>query len=71
MACLGAEDISDRRYGLLEYELTTESVNGEMFLQFVQGSLIPQMASFDGLSERSIEFIMCPRSQKNLEEPES
>ena len=40
--------------GLLEYELTTGSVNGELFLQLVQGSLIPQMASFDGLSERSI-----------------
>ena len=40
--------------GLLEYELTTGSVNGELFLQFVQGSLISQLASFDGLSERSI-----------------
>ena len=31
--------------GLLEYELTTGSVNRELFLQYVQGSLITQMAS--------------------------
>ena len=40
--------------GLVTYELTTGTVNGELFLQFVQGSLIPEMAPFDGFSDRSI-----------------
>ena len=40
--------------GLVAYELTTGTVNGEQFLEFVQGSLIPQMASFDSSSDRSI-----------------
>ena len=37
------------------YELTTGTINGEQFLKFVQGSLFPQMAPFDGSSERSID----------------
>ena len=40
--------------GLLEFELTPGTVNGDQFLEFVQGSLIPQMAPFDGTSDRSI-----------------
>ena len=40
--------------GLLECELISGTVNGDKFLQFVQGSLIPQMAQFDGSSDRSI-----------------
>ena len=40
--------------GLVAYDLTTGTVNGEQFLEFVQGSLIPQMAAFDGSSDRSI-----------------
>ena len=35
----------------MAYEFTTGTVNGQ---QFVQGSLIPQMAPIDGFSERSI-----------------
>ena len=40
--------------GVLDYELTTDSVNGEKFLDFVRGSLIPNMNPFDGTSSKSI-----------------
>lgn len=43
--------------GLIEYELISGTVNGEIFLKFIQGHLIPQMSSFDGLSERSIAIL--------------
>ena len=38
----------------MAYELTTGTVNGEIFLEFVQDSLIPQLAPFDGSCDRSI-----------------
>ena len=34
--------------GLVGVELTTGSVNAEKFLEFVQGTLIPEMEPFDG-----------------------
>lgn len=40
--------------GILAIELTTESVNGDAFFDFVRGSLIPNMHPFDGSSDRSI-----------------
>ena len=40
--------------GVLEYELTSDSVNGEKILDFVRGSLIPNMNPFDGTSSKSI-----------------
>ena len=40
--------------GLLECELVTGTVNGEVFPQFVRGNLIPQMLPFDGINNRSI-----------------
>lgn len=43
--------------GLLEYELVTGTVNGEVFLEFVRGSLIPQMLPFDGSNKRSIAIL--------------
>ena len=43
--------------GLLEYELTSGTVNGDVFLRFIQGTLIPQMSSFNGFSERSIAIL--------------
>jgi transposase len=43
--------------GLLECELVTGSVNGNKFLEFVQGSLIPQMLPFDGINQRSIAVL--------------
>ena len=43
--------------GLLECELITGTVNGDAFLKFVQGSLIPQMLPFDGTNQRSIAIL--------------
>ena len=43
--------------GLLECELVTGTVNGDVFLEFVQGSLIPQMLPFDGINKRSIAIL--------------
>ena len=40
--------------GVLDYELTLDSVNGDKFLDFVRGSLIPNMNPFDGISSKSI-----------------
>ena len=36
--------------GILDVEMTTNSVNGEMFCDFVRGSLIPNMLPFDGVT---------------------
>ena len=35
-------------------ELTTGSVDGNKFVDFVRGTLIPNMRPFDGINERSI-----------------
>ena len=43
--------------GLLEYELVTGTVNGQTFLEFVRGTLIPQMLPFDGSNKRSIAIL--------------
>lgn len=40
--------------GLIAVELTTNSVNGDKFFDFVRGSLIPEMQPFDGHSPCSI-----------------
>ena len=41
--------------GLLECELVTGTVNGDVFLQFVRGSLIPQMLPFDGINKTILD----------------
>ena len=43
--------------GLLGVDLTTGSVNAENFLDFVHGTLIPEMQPFDGLNKRSIVIL--------------
>ena len=43
--------------GLLECELVTGTVNGEVFLEFVRGNLIPQMLPFDGINNKSIAIL--------------
>ena len=43
--------------GLLGVELTTGSVNGEKFYNFVHGTLITAMLPFDGTSPRSIAIM--------------
>ena len=40
--------------GILDVEMTTNSVNGEMFCDFVRGTLIPNMLHFDGVNSTSI-----------------
>ncbi len=40
--------------GLVDVELTTGSVNSDKFLDFVRGSLIPNMMPFDGCNSKSI-----------------
>ena len=40
--------------GLVGVELTTGNVNGEKFLEFVHGTLIPEMEPFDGTKRKSI-----------------
>ena len=40
--------------GIIALELTTDSVNGERFFDFVRGSLIPNMMPFDGINPRSV-----------------
>ena len=40
--------------GLIGFELTTGSVDGGKFVDFVNGTLIPSMNPFDGISDRSI-----------------
>ena len=40
--------------GLLAYELTVDTVNGEAFLNFLTGTLIPEMMPYDGSNPRSI-----------------
>ncbi len=43
--------------GLVDVELTTGSVDGDKFLDFVRGSLIPSMHPFDGVSSISIAIL--------------
>ena len=40
--------------GLVTYDLVHGSVNGERFLQFLQGKLIPEMLPYDGENPYSI-----------------
>ncbi len=44
--------------GLVGVELTHGSVNGDVFADFVRGTLIPEMQSFDGSSEKKLVVIM-------------
>ena len=43
--------------GILDVETTMNSVNGEMFSDFVRGSLIPNMHPFDGQNPTSIHHV--------------
>ncbi len=43
--------------GLIDVELTTGSVDGDKFLDFVRGSLIPSMHPFYGVSSKSIAIL--------------
>ena len=40
--------------GLVSLELTTSTVNQEVFFDYIRGSLIPNMMPFDGINPRSI-----------------
>ena len=40
--------------GLLAYTLTKGTVNGEKFLEFIQGTLIAEMLPYDGENPRSV-----------------
>ena len=40
--------------GILDVEMTPNSVNGEMFCDLVRGTLIPNMLPFDGMNPTSI-----------------
>ena len=40
--------------GLVGVELITGTTNGEVFFDFVRGTLIPQMKSFDDIAPKSI-----------------
>ena len=42
--------------GYVGADLTTGSVNGEKFLEFVHGTLIPEMEPFDGSVRKSCDF---------------
>ena len=42
------------RDGIIDLELLKGSVNGDIFLEFVRGSLIPNMQEYDGMASRSI-----------------
>ena len=44
--------------GLVGVELTHGSVNGDIFADFVRGTLIPEMQSFDGSTEKKSVVIM-------------
>ena len=43
--------------GVLALELTTSTVNGEIFFDFVRGSLIPNMMPYDGINPRSVAVL--------------
>ena len=43
--------------GFVGAELTTGSVNGDKFLDFIQGTLIPEMEPFDGSIKKSIVIL--------------
>lgn len=43
--------------GILDIELTTGTVNGDTFFDFVRGTLIPQMQPFDGCSPMSVAIM--------------
>lgn len=42
------------RDGLVAYEIRTETVNSDVFIDFVRGTLIPELTPFDGDSSHSI-----------------
>ena len=53
--------------GLIALELTTGTVDSDLFYDFIRGSLIPQMLQFDGTNPRSI-VIMCNCSVHHVPE---
>ena len=52
--------------GLLGVELTTGSVDGDKFVDFVRGTLIPNMNAFDGTSSKSMITVPFITFQKSL-----
>ena len=53
--------------GLVALDLTQETVDGEKFMDFVRGSLIPEMLPFDGHNPKSIAILdNCPYIMWNL-----
>ena len=43
--------------GLVSLELTTSTVNGEVFFDYIRSSLIPNMMPFNGMNPRSIAIM--------------
>ena len=43
--------------GVIAVDLHKGSVNGDVFVDFIQGSLILNMQQFDGVAERSIVIL--------------
>ena len=43
--------------GIETYDLTTSTVNGEKFLNFLRGTLIPEMMPYDGTNPKSVLII--------------
>ena len=40
--------------GVVSVQLTTSTVDSDLFFDYIRGSLIPQMNSFDGTSPKSV-----------------
>ena len=53
--------------GIIALDLTTDTVNGDKFFDFLRGSLIPNMMEFNGMNPRSI-VIMDNCSVHHVEE---
>ena len=53
--------------GLLTYDLTVDSVNGEAFLNFLMSTLIPEMMPYNGSNPKSI-LVMDNCSIHHIEE---
>ena len=58
--------------GLLALNLTTETVNSDIFYDFIGGSLIPQMRQFDGSNPINSDYgqlfcTSCARGQGSIQ----
>ena len=40
--------------GIVDVHITSESVNGDTFYEFIERNLLPQMLPFDGINGRSV-----------------